>query len=160
MSTFTIRPVEVADRNWIAHFLDKHWGSTRIVSRGQVYLAHLLPGFVAEADGEKIGLATYHLDEAACELVTINSLRPGQGVGTALLAAVKQAAIEEGCKRLWVITTNDNFNALRFYQKRDFHLVAVYPNALDESRKVKPEIPLFGQDGVPLRDELELEMQL
>ena len=160
MGTFTIRPAEVADRNWIAKFLDEHWGSTRVVSRGQVYLAHLLPGFIAEDEDEKVGLATYRIDGESCELMTIDSTREGEGIGTALLEAVKEAAALEGCKRLWLITTNDNFKALKFYQKRDFHIVAVYPSALDESRKVKPEIPLYGYDGVPLRDEIELEMPL
>ncbi|MAS37168.1 MAG: GNAT family N-acetyltransferase [Anaerolineaceae bacterium] len=160
MESFTIRPIEKEDRNWIAQFLDRHWGSTRIVTRGQVYLAHLLPGFIAEQDGEKVGLVTYRIDGEACELMTINSTIEGQGVGTALLEAVKTVAMEEGCKRLWLITTNDNLKALRFYQKRDLHIVAVYPGALDASRKVKPEIPLFGYDGIPLRDEIELEMTL
>lgn len=160
MESFTIRPIEKEDRNWIAQFLDRHWGSTRIVSRGQVYLAHLLPGFIAEQDDEKVGLITYRIDEEACELMTINSTVEGQGVGTALLEAVKAVAAEEGCKRLWLITTNDNLKALRFYQKRDLRIAAVYPGALDASRKVKPEIPLFGYDGIPLRDEIELEMTL
>ncbi len=160
MGTFTIRPADKADRNWIAQFLDKHWGSTRVVTRGQVYLAHLLPGFIAEDEDEKIGLVTYRIDNSECEVITLNSSRENGGIGTSLLDAVKQAAAEEGCKRIWLITTNDNFPALRFYQKRDFRLVAVYPGALDQSRKVKPEIPLFGIDGIPLRDEIELELKL
>jgi GNAT superfamily N-acetyltransferase len=160
MGTFTIRPIDKADRNWIAQFLDKHWGSTRIVTRGQVYLAHLLPGFIAENEDEKVGLVTYRIDEGECEIITLDSTREGEGIGTALLEAVKQAALEEACRRIWLVTTNDNFRALRFYQKRDFRLVAVYPNALDASRKVKPEIPLFGMDGIPLRDEIELELKL
>ncbi|MGQ9887893.1 MAG: GNAT family N-acetyltransferase [Aggregatilineales bacterium] len=160
MSSFTIRPVERTDRNWIAQFLDKHWGSTRIVTRGQVYLGHLLDGFIAEQDSKPVGLITYRFDGDACEIVTINSLAQGQGIGTALLEAVKQAALEAGCRRLWLITTNDNMPALRFCQKRGFHLVAVYPNALEASRRLKPEIPLFGLDGIPLRDEIELELTL
>ena len=160
MNTFTIRATDKDDRNWVAQFLDKQWGSTRIVSRGEVYLAHLLPGFVVEQDGERIGLATYRVEGTDCELLTINSLVNGEGIGTALIDAVKHAAQEAGCKRLWLITTNDNLNALRFYQKRGFALVAVYPKALDQSRKLKPEIPLFGLDGIPLRDEIELEMRL
>lgn len=160
MGTFTIRPIDRADRNWIAQFLDKHWGSTRIVTRGQVYLAHLLPGFIAEDGDEKVGLVTYRIDGDECELITLNSTRENEGIGTALLDAVRQAALEEGCKRIWLITTNDNLPALRFYQKRDLRLVAVYPSALDQSRKVKPEIPLFGIDGIPLRDEIELEIRL
>ncbi len=160
MSSFTIRPVERTDRNWIAQFLDKHWGSTRIVTRGQVYLGHLLDGFIAEQDGKPVGLITYRIDGDACEVVTINSLAQGQGIGTALLETVKQVALEAGCRRLWLIVTNDNLPALRFYQKRGFHLAAVYPNALEASRRLKPEIPLFGLDGIPLRDEIELELTL
>lgn len=160
MSSLTIRPVERTDRNWIAQFLDKHWGSTRIVTRGQVYLGHLLDGFIAEQDGEPVGLITYRIDGDACEVVTLNSLAQGQGIGTALLETVKQVALEAGCRRLWLIITNDNLPALRFYQKRGFHLVAVYPNALEASRRLKPEIPLFGLDNIPLRDEIELELTL
>lgn len=157
---FTIRPAEKRDRNWIAQYLDKHWGSTRIVSRGQVYLAHLLPGFIAMQDEKPVGLITYRVDGEQCEIVSFNSDIEGQGIGTALIEAVKQTVTEEGCKRLWLITTNDNMRALRFYQKRGFALAAVYPNALENSRKLKPEIPLFGIDGIPLRDEIELEMRL
>lgn len=160
MNTFTIRATDKDDRNWVAQFLDKQWGSTRIVTRGEVYLAHLLPGFVVEKEDERIGLATYRVEGTDCELLTINSLVNGEGIGSALIDAVKHAAQEAGCKRLWLITTNDNLNALRFYQKRGFSLVAVYPKALDQSRKLKPEIPLFGLDGIPLRDEIELEMRL
>jgi GNAT superfamily N-acetyltransferase len=163
MTTFTIRAAQITDRNWVAQFLDTHWGSTRIVTRGQVYLAHLLPGLIAEdaADPDKrLGLVTYRFDGDECEIMTLDSIAPGQGVGTALLEAVKQAASEAGCRRLWLITTNDNLPALRFYQKRGFSLAAVYPRALDESRRLKPEIPLFGFDGIPLRDEIELEIRL
>lgn len=165
MSSFTIRPVERTDRNWIAHFLDKHWGSTRIVTRGQVYLGHLLDGFLAEQENdeqqaEPVGLVTYRIDEAACEVVTINSLVEGQGVGTALLEAVRVAAQEAGCRRVWLVVTNDNMPALRYYQKRGFHLAALYPNALEAARRLKPEIPLFGFDNIPLRDEIELELTL
>jgi len=157
---FTIRPAEKEDRNWVAQFLDDQWGSTRIVTRGEVYLAHLLPGFIAMKEDERIGLITYRLEDGECEIITVNSTVEGEGVGSALIEAVKQAVTLEGCKRMWLITTNDNMRALRFYQKRGFSLVAVYPNALEQSRKLKPEIPLFGIDGIPLRDEIELEMRL
>jgi len=64
------------------------------------------------------------------------------------------------CKRLWLITTNDNTLAFRFYQKYGFALVAVHRNAIEKSRRLKPEIPLIGNAGIPLRDEIELEMML
>jgi Acetyltransferase (GNAT) family len=67
---------------------------------------------------------------------------------------------EAGCRRVWLITTNDNLRALRFYQRRGFRLVAVHPDALARSRELKPSIPEIGLDGIPLRDELELELLL
>ncbi|MFW5772988.1 MAG: GNAT family N-acetyltransferase [Phototrophicaceae bacterium] len=162
---FQVRPLNKADRLWVAHFLDQHWGSTKVVSRGQSYYAHLLPGFAAELndapdDAPPAGLVTYNIDGNACEVLTLNSLQPGMGVGTALLEAVKAAAREAGCRRLWLITTNDNLEALRFFQKRGLELVAVHANALAAARKLKPQIPLVGLHGIPLRDEIELQMAL
>jgi ribosomal protein S18 acetylase RimI-like enzyme len=103
---------------------------------------------------------TYNIDVNECEIVTMNSLEEGRGIGTALINTVKQTAIAAGCKRLWLITTNDNTAALHFYQRRGFVIAAVHPNAMEESRKLKPEIPLTGNDGIPIRDEIELEMML
>jgi ribosomal protein S18 acetylase RimI-like enzyme len=124
------------------------------------YHPYTLPGFVAIRSQEIVGLLTYHLEGTQCEVVTIDSLRSGLGVGTALIEAVKQTAQQAGCERLWLITPNDNLNALRFYQKRGFALVAVHRNALERSRQLKPQIPLIGEHGIPLRDEIELELRL
>lgn len=158
MPGFDVRPLDLSDRAWVARLLTEHWSSTRLIARGRVHNADELPGFVAEAGGEPIGLVTYRLEEEQCEVVTLNSLREGIGVGSALLDAVRTAASQAGCRRMWLITTNDNLHALRFYQKRGWHLVAVHRDALDESRRLKPEIPLIGIDGIPLRDEIELEL--
>jgi GNAT superfamily N-acetyltransferase len=155
-----ISPLTVADREWVSQFILEHWGSNKVVSRGVIYYPRDLPGFVALYDGEKVGLVTYNISGASCEIVTINSIRPSSGVGTALIEAVKDTAIKSGCKRLWLITTNDNLNALRFYQKRGFVLFALHRNALELSRTLKPGIPLIGRDGIPLRDEIELELIL
>jgi len=160
MSMFYLRPLTQDDRTWVAHFLQERWRSTQIISRGKSHDASALPGFVAMQAGEPVGLAIYRIDGGQCEIVTLDSLIEGIGVGSALIAAVRDVALQAGCKRLWLITTNDNLPALRFYQKRGFVLAALYPNALEQSRKLKPEISLIGIDGVPLRDELELEMIL
>ncbi len=168
---FYIRALKPEDRNWVADFLDSHWMSTKIVSRGQIHYGHLLPGFAAfpgnseeEADpnAKAIGLLTYRLEEdrPQVEVITINSQECNKGVGTALIETLRTVAIENGIKRIWVITTNDNLNALRFYQKRGFRLAALYPNAISESRKLKPQIPIIGEHNIPLTDELELEMLL
>ncbi|MFW5690984.1 MAG: GNAT family N-acetyltransferase [Chloroflexota bacterium] len=162
---FIIRPLNPKDRNWVAHFMDEHWSSTKIVARGRVYYGHLLPGFAAEMtdapeDAPPAGLITYDIEGTDCHIVTINSLESGIGVGSALIDAVKEVALQAGCTRLWLITTNDNLDALRFYQRRGFHLVAVHRNALAQARKLKPQIPLVGHFDIPLRDEIELELPL
>ena len=161
MPGFEIRALNDGDREWVARLLTEHWASPRIVSRGRVYDGDRLPGFAAVRDGRPIGLATYRIDGGDCEIVTLNSLAERQGVGSALIDAVKDVARQAGCRRLWLITTNDNVSALRFYQKRGFVLVAVHRGALEEARRrLKPEIPLVGLDGIPLRDEIELELVL
>ena len=160
MVNITILPINASDREWIAQVFQEHWGSDKVISRGVVHFPQNLPGFVALYKGEKVGLVTYNIVEGSCEIVTLDSTLPSSGVGTALIEAVWDIAIKSGCKRLWLITTSDNLNALRFYQKRGFVLVAVHRNALEQSRKLKPEISLIGNDGIPLRDEIELEMNL
>ena len=140
--------------------LNEHWGSTRMVTRGRVYQVDELAGFAAVQGDKPVGLVTYHINGDECEITSINSLVEKAGIGTALIDAVKDVATIARCKRLWLITTNDNTAALHFFQKRGFMLAAVYPNAFEQSRKLKPEIPLVGIDGIPLRDEIELEMPL
>jgi GNAT superfamily N-acetyltransferase len=154
-----IRPLLEQERAWVDEFMTEEWGAAIVVSRGRVHRASELPGFVAVEGEERLGLVTYRVEEDECEIVTIDSLREGVGVGSALVEAVADAARRAKCRRLWFITTNDNLPMLRFSQKRGFALVAVYPNALNESRKLK-EISLVGLDGIPLRDELELERLL
>ena len=105
-------------------------------------------------------MLTYRIEGLDCEIVTIDSTVEGAGVGTALINVVRKIAKAKGCKRLWLITTNDNLNALGFYQKRGFQIIAVRPNAVDEARKLKPQISLKAANGIPIRDELELELEL
>lgn len=146
------------DLGWIKPVLTERWGGTVMISRGHAYDAAQLPGFVAWRDGERVGLATYVIAEATCELMTIDALEKQSGAGTMLLDHVVEAAKGAGCRRLFLITTNDNLDALRFYQRRGLSLCAVRPGAVTEARRQKPSIPLTGAFGIPLRDELELEM--
>jgi len=159
MKLFHIRPLNDSDRQWVTTLLREQWGDTLIVSRGRIHQADTLPGFVAIKDGEPVGLITYRIEGDGCEIVSLNSLIERIGIGSALIDAVK-ALVKANRARLWLITTNDNMNALRFYQKRGLRLVAVYPNAADHARTLKPSIPLIGLDGIPVRDEIELDFPL
>lgn len=155
-----IRPLDTADQPWIISLFTAHWGSTKIITRGVMHEAHKLPGFIAVHRGQRAGLITYNIKDTWCEIISVNSLIEGIGIGSALINTVRETAEKTGCDRLWLITTNDNLQAIRLYQKRGFHLIAVHKNALEESRKIKPSIPLTGVDGIPLRDEIEMEMSL
>ena len=157
---FQIKAIDQNDRNWVCQVVEAQWGSTRVVTRGRIYLINQLPGFIAVKKGARLGLVTYRIEGKQCEIVTLNSFVEGIGVGSSLVDKVRNVAICAKCDRLWLITTNDNMKALRFYQKLGFHLVAVHRDALEKSRRLKPEIPRVGLDGIPLRDEIELEMLL
>ncbi len=160
MAKYAVRSIRRDDRRWISQLLKKHWGSAEVVTRGKIHRADHLPGFVA-VDGERpVGLITYRIEGADCEIVTLNSLVEGAGIGSELLSAVKRTAKLSGCRRLWLITTNDNTPAIRFYQKRGFIIADVDRNAVKQSRKLKPVIPETGVDGILITDEIEMEMRL
>jgi ribosomal protein S18 acetylase RimI-like enzyme len=150
-----VRPLTTEDSAWVRQGSIEHWGDTLVVAHGKVYHPHMLPGFVAILKGNRVGLLTYALEEEHCEIVTLESTKPGIGIGTLLIKAVTQAARAAGCKRLWLITTNDNLHALRFYQKRGFRLVTVHRHAVDAAHMLSPRIPLIGNDQIPLHDEIE-----
>jgi GNAT superfamily N-acetyltransferase len=157
---FYVRPVTEADRPWVLGMV-LEWGADFVVSRGRKIYPQDLPGFCAVTpDGEHLGLTTYELAGDECQIVTMHALRQWAGVGTKLLTATRDAAVRAGCRRLWLITTNDNLDALRFYQRRGMHLVAVHGDLRDVARRLKPQIPLIGNYGIPIRDELEIEMLL
>jgi len=144
----------------LRRFWIHHWGGEEMITRGNIYRPEQLDGFVVEDGKEWIGLLTFFLKEDECEITSLDSLREGQGIGRKLMDAVVEEARNQNCRRVFLITTNDNMNALRFYQKRGFELAALHRGTVIESRKLKPSIPLTGFDDIPLRDEIELEMNL
>jgi ubiquinone/menaquinone biosynthesis C-methylase UbiE len=157
---FTIQQLQDNERDWVKQLMIEHWGSEIVIAHNTVHKPAEIPGFVAMRGDKKVGLITYNIKGDDCEIVTLDSLQPGIGIGTALIDAVKTSAQTALCNRLWLITTNDNLHALKFYQKQDFELAAIHRGAVNKSRKTKPEIPLVGNEDIPLRDELELEMIL
>ena len=155
-----IRPANPEDHSWITALLKEWWAGPVIETRGRLHQADQLPALVAETGSIPVGLVTYRIDANECEIISFNSLEENIGIGTALLRAVAEIARRSGCRRLWLLTTNDNTDVLRFYQKKGMHISAVYLDAIKESRKLKPGIPIVGNHGIPLRDEIELEMML
>lgn len=161
MSGYSIRPTVPDDRATVAAWMRERWGGEEMAIRGELYRLTDHRAFLAEERGEVIGLATYAVAGAACELLSLDSLREGRGVGGALLDAVAEAARAAGCMWLQLITTNENLHALGFYQRRGFRIVGVSPGAVDRARAaLKPSIPAVAANGIPIRDEIELVREL
>ena len=150
------RPV---DRDAVAAFL-AGVNALRVARTGELVETLDHPAVLAWDGTALVGVATYVVGGSRCELLTLHAADRRAGVGTALVEAVRERARAAGCRTLWVVTTNDNVDALRFYQRRGFALSALRSGEVARSRRLKPEIPETGDHGIPLRDEIELEMDL
>ena len=160
MVEIEIRPVSEQDREWIEKLMTVRWNDPSVVVHGERFYLAELPGFLALQGSEPCGLITYNIQSSDCEIVTMDALLPRHGIGSQLIEILKDKAKKSGCTRLWLITTNDNTLALTFYQKRGFHLAALHAGAMELSRQLKPQIPMIAENGIPIRDEIELEMDL
>jgi len=161
-SAVTIRPIEPRDLHEVRAELETHWHSHDIWSLGRCHHADALPGFVAEKDGAIAGLITLHLDQGnwQCEVITLSSRRTAAGTGAALLAAAEHYAREHGCRRIYLTTTNDNTNAMRFYQRQGWKFAQLHAGIVDRVRALVPDMPLKGFDDIQIRDEIEFERWL
>jgi GNAT superfamily N-acetyltransferase len=155
-----VRSVTDEERPELVELLTREWGSPRMVSRGQEHDASRSPAVLYIDEGRVLGVATYEVSGRECQLLTIDAFEKSHGIGSRLLEAVIERARVVGCRRLWLVTTNDNIDAIRFYQRRGLRLAAVHPGAVDQSRRLKPSIPEIGHYGIPIRDELEFELAL
>lgn len=153
----TARAATKQDADWIAKLLVQRWGSTTIIAHGEAFDLLTLPALVAEPER---GLATYRLQGDDAELMSLDAVSPGQGVGTLLVEALADLLRDQGISSLWVTTTNDNLAALRFYQRRGFELRRIRPGAAHEARLLKPAISDIGDHGIPIRDEVDLCLPL
>lgn len=155
-----IRKIENQDHEWVRRFLIQQASNIRMVSRGILHQCDELPGFIGSLDGKDAGLLSYHVQQADFEVVTLHTAVRRQGLGSALLNRALSEARAQKCRRLWLITTNDNEAAIQFYKKFGLHLTAVHKGAIAQSRLIKPEIPLIGLNNIPIEDEIEFEMIL
>jgi len=154
---FYIVNIDSQNREFVVRYVSENWGSTVIVTRGTVHQVEELPGFIALVDGEVKGIVLYSLYECECEIVLLDVLIGNCGIGSALIEKISDIASQSHCKRVWLITTNDNIDVVRFYQKRGFDLVALHRYAVRESRRIKPQIPLLGMHSIPINHVIEFE---
>jgi ribosomal protein S18 acetylase RimI-like enzyme len=146
--------------------VDTQFGGRLQARRGELIDAFGDTGVVAQWQGRMLGLVCWKREPAdpAIAEVTCLLVAAGQrqrGIGRALLDAAVAGLAADGVRRVWLVTTNDNLAALRLYQRAGFRLTALRPGAIDEARRsLKPSIGAIGEHGIPIRDELELEIEL
>ncbi|MGC5311107.1 GNAT family N-acetyltransferase [Micromonospora zamorensis] len=158
MGGFEVRAIRPDERTAVDGLHEREWGGPYVVAHDTRHDLRTLPTLVAvDGAGAVAGALTYHADEDGLEIVSLVAAVPGGGGGTALLTAATATAVAMGLTRVWLITSNDNLRALRFYQRRGMRLVGVDRGAIDRARLLKPEIPKVSDDGIPLHDELILE---
>lgn len=151
-------PVDAIDRLRVNAFIASRWLDTVMVIRGKAVDMTRVEGIVAMEADELVGLVTYVVHDDVLEITSLDAVAQGQGIGTALLTKVIQLAHERGCAKVIVVTTNDNIQAIRFYQKQGFDMARLYHNSILQARMLKPQIPMLGEEGIPLKHEIEFEM--
>ncbi len=152
-----IRELTSEDIPWIEAIVTKYFGSPHVVSRHILHDVRTLPGLIAESGEERVGLLQYDVQGGQCEIVILIAVPQRQGIGRRLLSAAQELACDRRLKRVWLMTTNNNRAALAFYAAVGGRMVAAHKGAVREARELKPDIPAFDEQGVPIEDEIEFE---
>lgn len=150
--------IKEAHRAYINQVIKDKWSGPMVASMGKLLSTKSLPGYICVDDDMIQGFVLYNIEYGSCEIVVMESNRENRGLGTALVNAVIEVARTNGCKRVWLVTTNDNTHAIRFYQRKGFNLKEVHINSMEKLRQLKPEIPLTGNDHIPVMHEFEFEV--
>ncbi len=157
MSELHIRSTRPEDSGLILELMNKYWGGEPLIVRAKAYYPSHLDGLLALQNGEIVGFLIYDMQGADCEIVVFEVLDKWNGIGTQMLGRLKQMMQSMDCRRIHLMTTNDNVDALRFYQRRGFHICGIHLDSMKASRAMKPGIPMSGEHDIPLRDEIDLE---
>lgn len=149
------------DLVYIKDLITRDWGGEPLVIRGKKYYPSALEGLIVHnPENEVVGFLSYDIQGQTCEIIVFEIFEKFKGIGTLVLNKLKKIAKQKGCDRLYLMTTNDNLEALRFYQKRGFCICGIHVDSVKISRKIKPKIGLTGDYGIPVRDEIDLELFL
>ncbi|MFO1259104.1 MAG: GNAT family N-acetyltransferase [Gammaproteobacteria bacterium] len=155
-----IRSLTQDDALWLKNVIDNDWGGNPLVVRTVSYYPHKMAGLVAFQGAKRIGVLSYEIRKEICEIIVFEVFDKFQGIGTQMLDSLKEIVKKEGCKQIYLMTTNDNLDALRFYQKRGFIISGIHIDSVKKSREIKPTIGLTGDYGIPVRDEIDLTLDL
>ncbi len=156
-----IRKLTDSDRAFVKSVMVEHWRGEFLYIEGEKVFPNTLEGFVSEGpDGQQQGLLTYRVLPAHCEIVSLNAFEKVSGIGTRLVETLIMECKSRRSSIIHLMTTNDNLNAIRFYQRRGFRIIKVNVGAIDEARKIKPSIPLIGNFGIAIHDEIVMEREV
>jgi len=154
-------PIQDTERDEIREFITEHWHAPHICIRDKMYHPHLAEAFIERRDGKVAALVTYEQQGDAILMITQNSIESGAGIGASLVLKVIEEARKRKVRRIWLTTTNDNLKSIGFYQRMGFRMVAIHRDAVVGGRRsLKPELPEFGVNGLPILDEIEMELIL
>ncbi|MCK4660689.1 MAG: GNAT family N-acetyltransferase [Phycisphaerae bacterium] len=154
------RQIQDEDRQAVAEFIEKHWYSKVVMSQGKPYYPHEQDGFIEWRDRIIVGLLTWVREGDDLQILTLNSVLEGQGIGSAMMLMAIEEARRQNARKIWLTTSNDNLSGIGFYQRLGFRMTAVNVGVVDEARKIKPQIPEIGHAGIPIHDEIVLELNL
>jgi ribosomal protein S18 acetylase RimI-like enzyme len=157
---YHVRPVQNSDTEWVTSTITTEWGSSNIVTHGEIHKALNASGYIVFKAEKPVGLITYEIKGNRCEILSLNSFEEKKGIGMALVQKVIETARNNHCSDVFLITTNDNEYAQQFYKNRGFSVSVIRKNVMEASRKLKPEIPLVGINGIPITDEIEMDYVL
>ena len=157
---YEICDIDAVLRDKVQSIIDESWGAPHMVVNGKLWDTRTMPGYAAVGGGEVLGYALYEFHDGFCEIMALESVAQNIGVSTALIERVKQTAKSNHVSKIILATTNDNTHAIRFYQRRGFTVREVRLGVMEAARQLKPSIPLIGEDGIPLRDEIEFEIEV
>lgn len=152
--------LEPVDQEFIRRQWSQLWGIP-IVSTRRSFEPQDVQGLVWRDEwGEVQGLITWHIEGDEAEFVTVDAYQQGRHIGGRLLDGAEAELRKRGVRRARIVTTNDNLRAVAFYVRRGYRLMRIELDGVERVRKVKPGVPLIGNENIPLRDMYELEKEL
>jgi GNAT superfamily N-acetyltransferase len=156
MNNIIIRPKTNTNHKILENFMSLYWGGEPLIVHGKKYFTKDLEGYLAFNNEECIAFLLFERQQIDWEIIVFESYSKFSGIGTKLLNALFDEAKKNNCPAIHVMTTNDNLDALRFYQRRGFVLSGIYLDVVEYARSLKPSIPALGDYDIPIRDELML----
>lgn len=160
MDSIIIRPKTTLDNKILENFMNLNWGGEPLIVHGKKYFTKNLEGYLGFKGEECIAFLLYERQKIDWEIIVLEVMAKFSGIGTKLLNELIEDAKKNHCPQIHVMTTNDNLDALRFYQRRGFIFSGIFLDVVDYARTLKPSIPALGDYNIPIRDELILVFKI